>query len=379
MNAKAIAMFLLIAAISVGFVGSAAAATTHVVNPGDSIQATINDAADGDTIVLTGGNYTENVVINKSVAMVSAGVCADIEAFVIAAEGDYDSSYWWMPDVELFYVGYVDVEYDEQVIVTAANPKQDVFKVESDDVLLMNIDVDVAGSTSGWCPDIIWEEYYPYFWYGATVWGDYSINDYPMGVTGAYKSDAAGVAVDGATGTTILNLEVCANDNGVVLNSATNTEIGHVVCLANNKEGIRMLDSEGVLIRDTIVADSGKRGIEAEDCADVELTQVAVTNSKKDGIDFTNVDGVFITTVFVADGGKTGIKLDSCNDIELFDSLIEDNGRNGLSMVDCDGTAVEDNEIVYNAKYGIKTRNTGNVAFVNNDVTDNGKGDVKHS
>ena len=383
MNVKSIVMVLLIAVVSMAFVGSAAAATTYVVNPGDSIQAAINGAADGDTILLAGGDYTENVVVNKSIALVSAGAYADIEAFVVAAEGDYDGGcYWWVGcvpyDVELFYMGYVDVEFDEQVTVAAVNPRQDVFKIESDNVLLMNIDIDLDSDTS---PDfdVVWEEYQPYFWYGAIIIGDYSIHDYPLGATGAYKSDAAGVSVDGAAGTTLLNMEVFANDNGIVLDEATDTEIGHVVCTANKKEGILMLDSEGVLIRDTIVVDSGKRGIEAGNCADVELDHVAVLNSKKDGIDFTNVDGVFLMTVLVADGGKTGVKLDTCNDVELFDSLIENNGRNGLNMVDCDGTAVEDNEIAYNAKYGIKTRNTVNVAFVNNDVHDNGKGDVKHS
>ncbi|MCD6456837.1 MAG: right-handed parallel beta-helix repeat-containing protein [Methanophagales archaeon] len=42
-----------------------AGATTHYVNPGDSIQSAVNAANPGDIIIVRDGTYTENVDVNK--------------------------------------------------------------------------------------------------------------------------------------------------------------------------------------------------------------------------------------------------------------------------------------------------------------------------
>ena len=377
MNVKSIVTILLIAVVSMAFVGSASAAT-YYVNPGDSIQATINGAADGDTIVLNDGDYTENVVVNKSVCILSYGLYEYWHDEGWEIGGDY--FFWWTFN-EYYYDWNYTYEYDGAVIVTADNPRQDVFKVESDDVCIMNIDVDFDISGSGYYGDS--DSYYWWFpWYGWWYLGyyeyDWSVHDNPMGIAGAYKSDAAGVHVTGATGTDLFNLLITGCDNGVKLENAADVSIELCEINGNDKEGILMLDTTGVLIADSVVLNSGKRGIEAENCADVELDQVAVVNSKKNGIDFTAVDGVLMYVVAVEDNGKTGVKLEDCTDVELVYSYIVNNGRSGLTMTDCDGTAVTDNEIAYNTKYGIKTHNAVNVIFDNNDVHDNGKADVKH-
>src|SRR5947208_6494971 len=49
----------------VGFVSPAVASTTITVNPGQSIQAAVDAASPGDTIVVKPGFYNENVVITK--------------------------------------------------------------------------------------------------------------------------------------------------------------------------------------------------------------------------------------------------------------------------------------------------------------------------
>ncbi len=46
--------------------GAAAGATVHVVNPGGSIQAAVDAAAVGDTILLKAGTYAGGVLIAKS-------------------------------------------------------------------------------------------------------------------------------------------------------------------------------------------------------------------------------------------------------------------------------------------------------------------------
>ena len=60
-----ISAVILVAFVSVG----CASATTHYVNPGESIQATIDNATIGDTIIVRDGTYTENVDVYKRVAI----------------------------------------------------------------------------------------------------------------------------------------------------------------------------------------------------------------------------------------------------------------------------------------------------------------------
>lgn len=46
----------------------------RIVNPGESIQLAINEASDGDTIHIVAGNYMENAIVNKSVALVGENI-----------------------------------------------------------------------------------------------------------------------------------------------------------------------------------------------------------------------------------------------------------------------------------------------------------------
>ena len=50
---------------------SIAGATLYYVNPGESIQAAVNNASDGDTIVVRDGTYTENIDVNKRLTIQS--------------------------------------------------------------------------------------------------------------------------------------------------------------------------------------------------------------------------------------------------------------------------------------------------------------------
>ena len=67
---KAVVMGFVFVLAMLTFVGIASAATHHV-NPGESIQAAVNAASDGDTIIVRDGTYTENVNLDKRLTICS--------------------------------------------------------------------------------------------------------------------------------------------------------------------------------------------------------------------------------------------------------------------------------------------------------------------
>ena len=363
MNVKTIGIALLVlVAASFALMGNAAAATQYV-SPGDSIQAAINGAADGDTIVLMNGDYVENVVVNKSVAIMSHG-----QYYYYHSEGEeLCMGFWWLSYNEWDYT----YEFDNEVSVAAADDKLSVFTVESDDVLIMNIQFDYTNSGA---------YYYAYCYYwtccvGHTEW-EYINYDNPMMITGAYKSDAAGVEVNGATGTQLINLVSYGNDNGVKLTDATDTYIEDVEMNDNNKEGLVATGCDGITVYDSVVVNSGKRGIEIEDSANVEMVNVLVLDSGKDNIEMVTVDGVTMSNVVSDNANKNGMSLEACTDVTIEQSAVLGSGRAGLYMNYCDGTMVDTFEAADNDNYGLKIMYTDNVAFTNVDAHDNDE-DIK--
>ena len=55
------------------FMGSARAATINVPGDQPTIQAAVNAASAGDTIVVAAGTYNEDVLVNKTVVVQGAG------------------------------------------------------------------------------------------------------------------------------------------------------------------------------------------------------------------------------------------------------------------------------------------------------------------
>ncbi|NQE45094.1 Cell surface glycoprotein [ANME-1 cluster archaeon GoMg2] len=84
---KALIFAVLFATLTILSVGCVSAATTHYVGPGESIQAAVDAADSGDTIIVRDGTYTENVDVNKSLAIQSDNGSANC---IVQAVNSYD-------------------------------------------------------------------------------------------------------------------------------------------------------------------------------------------------------------------------------------------------------------------------------------------------
>ncbi|NQU76754.1 MAG: hypothetical protein HQ546_10625 [Planctomycetes bacterium] len=84
---KRLMMILAVAALMMAGAVPAEAASTWTVNPGDSIQTAVNSAADGDTISIVAGTYTEQVGVTAGKGLTFAGAGRDVVTWIAPAGG----------------------------------------------------------------------------------------------------------------------------------------------------------------------------------------------------------------------------------------------------------------------------------------------------
>jgi len=84
--------FSLVAVVAPPLANPVRAATTWYVNPGESIQAAVDGASSGDTIIVREGTYTENVDVNKDHLTIKSENGA--EATIVQAANPDDDVFW---------------------------------------------------------------------------------------------------------------------------------------------------------------------------------------------------------------------------------------------------------------------------------------------
>jgi hypothetical protein len=70
MSRARITSVIVVLSMTIGMAPATSAATTTVVRPGQSIQAAINGASGGGTVVVARGTYRENLVITRSIRLI---------------------------------------------------------------------------------------------------------------------------------------------------------------------------------------------------------------------------------------------------------------------------------------------------------------------
>src|SRR6185436_2683302 len=91
----------LVVAAPSAFAGS----STHVVHPGESIQAAVDAAAPGDTVVVAAGEYYESITIHTD------GLTLRAQGHVVLEPSSYGSSACYLPDHDVA-ICVVPVDFD---------------------------------------------------------------------------------------------------------------------------------------------------------------------------------------------------------------------------------------------------------------------------
>jgi parallel beta-helix repeat protein len=227
---RALIFAVLFATLAFACFGTASAAQTHYVNPGESIQTVVDNANAGDTIIVRDGTYTENVDVN-------------VNHLTIKSENGADST-----------------------IVQAANTSDNVFAVTADYV---NISGFTVTGARGW-PNTS-------FYLHRADHCNIS-NNMP-------KNMARGICLNNSNDNSITDNDASNNAfHGICLISSNNNKIRNNIANSNHFRGIGLWTSNGNIIINNTAKNNTSSGIYIQNSNDNKITDNDASNNVKDGI-----------------------------------------------------------------------------------------------
>ena len=329
--------FLLLLSAAIAFIGITSAKTIHVPDDYPTIQQAVDDATDGDTVIVHSGTYYEHVMIGQSLTIIGDGAIIDaggefqcldmrstsgsIRGFTVQ-NGDIG--------IALSHASNINVEGN-----TALNNKVGFHLWDSNN---NNIKNNVAQGSGHSGISI-------HGWDGAegSSYNTISNNELSNNGEGIYIYISSNY-------NTITNNEISNNDEGIDIdrsssyNTITNNEI------SNNNEGIDIDESSNYNeIINNIIMSNKYEGIHIHDsCSSNTIADNEISN---------NDLGIYIET--------------SSNYNEITNNIVMNNKYEGIYIWDsCDGNTITDNEVLNN-DVGICIEDSGDNLIHHNNLINN--------
>lgn len=350
-------------------------------SPLRSIQAAVDQASAGGTVVVRGGIYHESVTIpaGKRVTLTAAPgeqVWLDgaqtVSSWQASGDGwvhhgwtvtfDHSPTYTWgAPDgtePSWSFVNpdhpmaahpdqlWVDGKAQEQVASRAQLRPGTFFVDEASDDLYLGSDPTgrtVLASTLAKAMSIRAA--------GTTVQG--------IGVRRFAPSvPHMGAVTVEAPDVTLQRMAVSGNATTGLFVAATGAELDHVSVLDNGMLGLGATYADGIRVLDLV---SRRNNTERFNSAPVA-----------GGVKIDRTRGILVSGADIRSNAASGLWFDeSAKDITVLDSTIRDNARHGLSLEISADATVADNVIAGNGGFGIKVNDTSGVAIWNNTIVGN--------
>ena len=280
-----------------------------------TIQDAINDATDGDTIIVNDGTYNENVDVDKSV--------------ILRSENG-----------------------STKTAVTAKYSETSVFYISTDNVTINGFNV--TGTTS------ITAGIYLYSSNNHTI----TNND----VSGNYY----GIVLGSSQNNKLTNNKVNSNDMyGIALGgSNNNTLINNNISNTSNNHGIYLLGSDYNILTSNTVCDNNGHGVYIEDASNNTLSGNTVKGNTESGIYLSGSNNTIITDNILNENEENGIYLDgfSTNNT-LENNVANSNFYYGIWLISSDNVLTS-NTATNNSLYDIVIDDPNEIN--NLKVTDNG-------
>ncbi len=276
----------------------------------NTIQEGINDANDGDTIIVMDGIYTENVDVNKRLTIKSENGSA-------------------------------------LTIVQAANPDDHVFEVTADYVNILGFTVKGATHRAGIYLDCID--------YCNVTNNNISNNEY-----GIVLFDSSNIEINNNTITNAKKAIICDSSNSTIYNN---------VIVNNSGYGIGCIHSSNSIITNNIITNNGF-GIECYSYSNPIITTNAIISNYNYGISCFESSDPTITYNNISDNGADGIFC-SCSSPTLIGNTISNNYDYGIRLICTSNTTIIGNRLNSNREDGLFLDYSSNNAIINNTLLNN--------
>lgn len=342
--------FLLLLSVAIAFIGITSAKTIHVPDDYPTIQQAVDDATDGDTIIVHSGTYYENVMIGQSLTIIGEGA-------IIDAGGEFQC---------------LDMQSTSGSIRG--------FTVQNGDIgigLSHASNVNVEGNTA--LNNLV----------GFHLW-DSNNNNVKNNI--AQRNEYSGMAIhgwDGAEGSsynTITNNELSNNGAGIEIYTSSNyNEITNNIIMGNKYEGIHIHDScnsstitdNEILNNDVGIYIEGDStgATEEEWIAGIYLNNANYCNISENNfsnnqcgilLDYSSNNTIAKNRVSNKNTEDYGILLDDSSNNTITNNHVSNNWC-GISL-DCSSNNIITNNHILDTDEGIVLEDSSNNIITNNSV-----------
>jgi len=314
----------LILAFSSG-IGSAAEIR---VSSGQSIQAAVNSANSGDTIIVDPGTYVENIAITKTSNLVLMSASQNPDDTIIVSN---------------------DTTKD---VISATSRMNLVIK----GFTISGAATDHSGIRLNSCRDCTIEKN-KLLNDGMGVYLQSCINTIVRNNAATRTSDIGtgrGINIEKSVSTTLSSNSVSNQRFGIYLSgSLPNTISGNTIS-QNNDTGITLESSGNSVLESNNVSSNGKKGIYLKDSSKSSVKNNVVSSNAANGIDLEASSGSTVLNNKVSGNAK-------------------DTNIHGIFLNTCKDNSVQNNEMS-NCQYGYAMRFSENNSLVNNNAHDNAIG-----
>lgn len=333
------------------------------VRPGESIQAAIDAAAAGDVICIGRGEWTENLVIDKSLTLVGRGAGRTVIGPAQYHLPVADVLGWSAEPVSVKLQGLsISADRGHTGVAIGGAAEADI---RNSHVSGMQYGVQVADSAHLAFSDCTIS--------GSGQTAFLLLDSARVDIAGSHISDnrRQGVMINGSAGVTLRNTEVSRNGgHGLLLgDEASVTVIDSSVC-GNGQHGLLLTGRSQAQLLRSDVSQNSDQGIKAEDLATVNLTESNLI-SNWHGIQLTGTTQATVMEAHMSANRFDGIRVEDSAHATVSSSVLASN-TGGAALRGTATAHVEDCLVESNEHYGVFSGSSGEVTGGANRFRGNG-------
>ena len=402
------------------FAGVSVASARMIYVPDDytTIQGAVDNATDGDTIIVKDGSFHENIKVDKPLTLRSENGSKNCiiqaatydDAFHVTA--DYVNIYGFIIEGGTYGIHLdnakncniannnisnngnegIHLEDSSNNIIMGNSISDNDYGIylwrSSNNVIIGNSISDNRGGIFLWFSssnnitgNTMTNDGVSIYGYELWHWNTHTIENNTVNgkplyyfkdkVGGKVPEDAGQVILANCTGMLVENLNIRNTDVGIKIGFSSQNTIKNNN-ISNNGDGIYLYESSNNILANNTVSSNNIYGIYLDDSSNNILANNIISLNGDNGIDLSDSGGNQISNNTISSNNGDGINLWDSGGNQISNNIISLNGDNGIYLDQSNGNQIYNNTISSNNGDGINLRNSGSNLIMSNVFTSDG-------